>query len=125
MHGFVEQPDRFATAPYSDGVVIYDPLTGRLFHLNRTAARAWSLLREGGREEAIVAEFAREHGSDASAVQRDVETFVAALREAGLLKSRQTADRHTIVAAAPPGGSPALDAVYRIGEIAVRVVCYP
>lgn len=125
MHGFVEQPDGIATAPYSDGVVIYETLTGRLFHLNHTAARAWFLLREGGCEAAIVSDLAREHGSDAAAVQRDLEAFVAALHEAGLLRPRATVDLDAIVAADLPEGSPALDAAYRVGEVAVRVVCYP
>lgn len=125
MHGSVEQRDGIATAPYFDGLVIYETLTGRLFHLNHTAARAWSLLREGGREATIVDDLAREHGSDAAAVQRDLEAFVAALHEAGLLGSHGTVDRHALVAADLPAGSPALDAVYRVGEVAVRVVCHP
>lgn len=124
MHGSVEQPDRIATAPYADGVVIYETLTGRLFHLNHTAARAWYSLREGGREAAIAGDLARAHGSDEAAVQRDIGAFVAALREAGLLRSRCAADRHTVAAADLPKGSPAHDAAYRVGEVAVRVVCY-
>jgi len=125
MHGFVDQPDRIATAPYCDGAVIYETLTGRLFHLNHTAARAWFLLREGGRDVAIISDLAQEHGSDAAAVQRDLEAFVASAREAGLLRPRGTADLNVSVAADLPKGSPALDAVYRVGEVAVRVVCYP
>lgn len=124
MHGFVDQPDRIATAPYCGGAVIYESLTGRLFHLNHTAARAWTLLREGGREAAIVSDLAREHGNDAAAVQRDLEAFVAAVHEAGLLRPSGTADLDEIVAADLPEASPALDAVYRVGEVAVRVVCY-
>ncbi|QIG51074.1 PqqD family peptide modification chaperone [Nordella sp. HKS 07] len=123
MHGFVDQPDRIATAPYCDGAVIYEALTGRLFHLNHTAARAWVLLREGGREAAIVSDLAREHGSDAAAVQRDLEAFIAAVHEAGLLRPRATTDLDVVVAD-PPQESPALDAAYRVGEVVVRVVCH-
>lgn len=110
-------------------MVIHQARTGRLFHLNRTAAQVWYALRAGGSEEPAAQDLARAHGVDPAAVRRDLEAFVGTLREAELL------DQDAPVAgpdAAPPRppqgapaqGAPALDAAYRVGDVTVRVSCY-
>ncbi len=105
--------------------MVYDVVTSRLFQLNRTAARAWCLLRDGQDDEAVVHDLARAHAADPMAVRRDLAAFVAALREAALLGAGAGQEPLLIARARPPAGAPALDAVYRVDGVSIRVVCHP
>jgi hypothetical protein len=116
---------RIGTAPFADGVVIHDARTGRLFQLNHTAALVWRSLQAGKLKETIVDDLARVHEADPNTVWRDLEAFVDALQIAGLFGSREIVEGRNGIEARPPRGAPALDAVYRVGEVAVRVICYP
>lgn len=116
---------RIAAAPFLDGVVVHDVPTGRLFQLNHTATRVWRSLRAGKLKEAIVNDLAGIHEADPAAVRRDFEAFVDALHEAGLFGPRKALDRQDATEPRPPRGAPALDAPYRVGEVTVRVICYP
>jgi Coenzyme PQQ synthesis protein D (PqqD) len=118
-------PCRIGTAPFLAGVVIHDTDTGRLFQLNRTAAQIWRSLRAGEHEEAIVRDFVRTQGADPAAVRRDLAVFVDALRRAGLFGPGEAVKPRIAATARPPRGAPALDAAYRVGEVTVRVICYP
>jgi hypothetical protein len=119
----VQDPCRIGTAPFLDGVVVHDGRTGRLFQLNHTAAQVWRSLRDGDPEDAILGTLARAHGLDPVAVRGDLEAFAQAVRSAGLLGPGEV--RKEGVVLRPPRERPALDAAYRLGEIAVRVTCYP
>lgn len=116
--------DRVATARFLDGVVLYDGRTGRLFQLSHSAADAWRSLQAGDELEAIAGRLTHTHGIDPAVARRDLESFVEALRQAGLLGP---AEAPAPPAAEPraPRRPPALDATYRIGGIVVRVTCHP
>jgi hypothetical protein len=120
-----QQPCRVGVAPFLGQVVIHDARTGRLFQLNHTAARVWGRLRAGIAAEVIVDEFVRLHDADPATVRRDLEAFVDASRRAGLVAPCRAADQPRVAEPDLPGDTPALDAVYRVGEVAVRVSCYP
>jgi Coenzyme PQQ synthesis protein D (PqqD) len=111
------------SAPFLDGVVVHDGRTGRLFQLNHTAAQVWRSLRDGDHEDAIVGTLARTHGIDPSAARGDLAAFAGALQQAGLLGPSEASDEGAELR--PPRQRPALDALYRIGEVTVRVICYP
>jgi hypothetical protein len=128
--GVLRGPDEqhscwIGTAPFLDGLIIHEARTGRLFQLNDTAARVWRGLRAGMLEELIVDDLARMHEADLAAVRQDVDAFVHALHKARLFGARAPVDGQDATEAHPPRGTPALDAVYTVGEVAVRVVCYP
>jgi hypothetical protein len=117
-------PREVACAPFLDGLVLHQACTGRLFRLNRTAARAWPPLRAGVPEEAIARELARfDTTVDPKAVRRDLAAFAVAARRAGLLGADEPRD--DVEAPPAPEGRPALDAAYRVGEAVVRVACHP
>jgi hypothetical protein len=119
----VQYASRIGTAPFLDGVVVHDGRTGRLFQLNHTAAQVWRSLRDGDPEDVIVGALARTHGLDPLAVRGDLQSFAHAVRNAGLLEPDEASEKATVLP--PPQERPALDAAYRLGEIAVRVTCYP
>jgi hypothetical protein len=106
-------------------MVVHEPRAGRLFHLNGTAAEVWRSLRAGGRDEAVVRDLVRSREVDAATARRDLEAFRAALTEAGLLGPPEAREPAPVSGTRPPRGAPALDAVYRVGEVPVRVVCHP
>ena len=60
-----------------------------MIRLNSTAALLWELLRDGATEDSLVGdlceEFAGEEGFSAELARRDVQVFVAQLREQDLL----------------------------------------
>ena len=119
----MQYPCRIGTAPFLDGVVVHDGRTGRLFQLNHTAAQVWRSLRDGDPEDAILGALAHTHGLDPVAVRGDLEAFAHAVRSAGLLGPGEASEEGVVLR--PPRERPALDAAYRLGEIAVRVTCYP
>ena len=119
----MRQADQIGTAPFLDGVVVHDGRTGRLFQLNHTAAQVWRSLRDGDPEEAIAAVLARTHGLDPAALRGDLETFVDAAQRAGLLGSGAPSEESPADLPAPRR-KPALDGVYRLGEVPIRVTCH-
>ena len=119
-----ELVERIGTAPFLDGAVIHEPRTGRLFQLNHTAAQIWCALRAGEHEDVLVRDLARAQGAHPATVRRDLEAFVDALRSAGLWGAPEAERRHA-APPRPPQEMPALEATYRVGEVTLRVACYP
>lgn len=70
----------------SDAGFVFDPMSGHTFSVNATGQAILARLKEGHDVEAIAGELAEgfelEGGED---VRRDVEDFIARLREHGLL----------------------------------------
>jgi hypothetical protein len=97
-----------------------------LFQLNHAAARVWRSLRAGELEEVIVDDLAAAHDVAPAVVRRDLRAFVDALHAAGLSWWREAFDcQGADEEVCPPAGPPALVAVYRLDEVAIRVICYP
>lgn len=71
----------------SDAGFVFDPVTGHTFNVNQTALAVLRALKEGHAPEAVVASvrdgFELEPEDD---VQRDVDEFIARLRDQGLVK---------------------------------------
>ena len=71
----------------SDAGFVFDPVTGHTFNVNQTALAVLRALKEGHASEAVVASvrdgFELEPEDD---VQRDVDEFIARLRDQGLVK---------------------------------------
>jgi len=65
--------------------VLLDLTSGRYFGLNATAARVWALLVEGLDREAITARIVVEFQVTPQLARSDVDAFIDALLERGLL----------------------------------------
>ena len=110
-----------ASAPFADGVVLHDSVTGRLFFINATAGLIWHELQRGRDEHAAAAALALAHGIESGHAARDVHAFVQALDEAGLLCEAEGDDP---ALPALPSTAPMLDRVFCIGERPTRVICH-
>jgi Coenzyme PQQ synthesis protein D (PqqD) len=69
-------------------VVALDVRASQYLAVNRTGAVLWPLLVAGTDREALVAAVLAEFEVDSATAQRDVDAFVAALREQDLLEPR-------------------------------------
>ena len=72
-------------ASLDDGRVLLNERTGMYHHLNRTGARIVEMLAQGETVEAIAESLARNEDEPLERVHRDVQGFVDALVERGLL----------------------------------------
>lgn len=71
----------------SDSGFVFDPATGHTFTVNATGALVVHALKEGVKPDSIARRLADEFELDGSEdVARDVEDFLARLREHGLLE---------------------------------------
>jgi PqqD family protein of HPr-rel-A system len=68
-----------------DETVVYDPTTGEVHYLNATAALVFELCDGSGSVQEIAGDLAEAFGLPDDEVVEQVESLVAALREAGLL----------------------------------------
>lgn len=68
-----------------DGAVVLDIRQGEMFNLNPVGSRILELIKNGHSETAVVDEISRQFHADRAVVQRDVEEFLASLREHRLL----------------------------------------
>ena len=70
-----------------DEVVILDLRSARYFSLNETGTRLWSLIVAGASAERLVEELVEAWEVERAAAERDVEAFLADLRDRGLVAS--------------------------------------
>jgi Coenzyme PQQ synthesis protein D (PqqD) len=68
-----------------DEVVILDLRTARYFSLNETGTRLWSLIVAGASADRLVEELVGAWAVDRAAAERDVEAFLASLRDRDLV----------------------------------------
>lgn len=68
-----------------DGVVIMDVASGDVFHSNPIGGLIWSRLRANASVSEIVEDIATRFGVPYAVVEADVATYVAALKEHGLV----------------------------------------
>lgn len=114
-----------ALAPYPGGVVAYEPRRGQLLLLNPTAARMLAALSRGEVARAVARDIAAAHGIDPAVARGDLAALLRAARRAGVVPWPAQHPPPLPAALPRPRGRPALDAVYRVGERAVRVTCHP
>ena len=73
-------------AALADDTCIFDAESGKYWTFTRTSARAWDLLAQPRSLRALVTALAEEFDAPRSAVERDVEAFVAFLMERRLVR---------------------------------------
>ena len=80
-----KQPARFAEADLDGEIVLMDQDGGRFVTLRATAAAIWALI-DGERDTAAIrAELHRRYAGPTDAIDRDLDTFLAQLRERGFV----------------------------------------
>jgi len=79
-------PSRLRNLAISESGFLFDPVTGHTFNVNATGLAIVQAVKAGKSEEEVIdllrEEFEQEGGED---VARDVEEFLARLREHGLV----------------------------------------
>lgn len=113
------------SAPFADGGLLHDPRTGRLFILNASGAGLLNALRAGTRSNGDLDDLVRHGFGGVEIAERDVQAFLDGLRAADLLQPDDEPESTLLPVPASPEGRPALDAVFRIGDRRIRVVCHP
>lgn len=71
---------------FGDDMVIVHLQTNRVYSLNRTGARLWSLLSEGHDRDAIVARLVEEFDAPEAVVAREVDALLDSLRQERLVQ---------------------------------------
>ena len=71
---------------FGDEMVVVHLQTNRIYSLNRTGARLWSLLSDGHDRDGIVARLAEEFDVREDVVGREVDVMLASLREECLVQ---------------------------------------
>ena len=79
-------PDVRATTEDPDGSVLLNLASGRMFTLNGAGAKVWTMLEQGLAVEAVVDSLMQENGMPRQQVQGDVEIFLRALENKGLVR---------------------------------------
>jgi len=69
--------------------VLLDLRSGRYFGLNGTGARVWALLKDGLERVGIAEALTEEFEVDMDTARADVDAFIAALTERGLIRKAQ------------------------------------
>jgi len=79
---------RDAALPFQtmdEETIVVDPRTREVHLLNETAARIWELLKTEQTLPGLLALLASEYQAEGEDLRREVESFVAALTEKGLI----------------------------------------
>jgi hypothetical protein len=85
MNALTKQRDRFAETDVDDEIVLMRLDNGEFFSMAGTAAATWRLI-DGKRDRAgLVAALFETFGGDTAAMAADVDAFLDALREMGLI----------------------------------------
>jgi hypothetical protein len=83
----IEKNPRVAYREYADGerAVLLDLETGAYFGINRIGSRIWALLDENVTMDRLLADLATELEDAPENLEADVERFLGALHERGLI----------------------------------------
>ncbi|MBD9362444.1 PqqD family protein [Methylomonas fluvii] len=72
-------------ATIGDELLMMSIEKGSYFSLNTVAARIWELLEQPMNQDELVAQLLQEYNVPSKTCQEEVEKFIAALRERGML----------------------------------------
>lgn len=114
-----------AAALFGDGGILHDSRSGRIFVLNPSATKALKALQRGESEDEIVHQLSDMVLFDPKAAKQDLHQFIESLDQADLLEAEEQDDDALHLPPRPADASAALDAIYRIGDRLIRVVCHP
>lgn len=78
-------PEQFSETTIDDEIVVMSLDTGTFFSLSGTGQAIWRLLDSHTERGALLAELARGYDQDEAAIAAELDEFVAALSEAGLV----------------------------------------
>lgn len=108
-------------APFAGGTVLVHG--ERYLYLNASAAAGWtSLTRAIGRRQAVEM-YARLIGVPPTVAGEFLDSVIAWLDGEGVF-SVPPEEEDSAERAEPPAGAPALDAMFAVGPVPVRVICY-
>lgn len=80
-----KRPDQYSETAIEEEIVVMSLDSGTFFSLTGTARTIWELLDRHPDRSELLTELARAHGADKAAIAPDLDQFVAALGEAGLV----------------------------------------
>ena len=80
-----KREDRFTEAAIDDEIVVMRLDNGEFFSLSATSAAIWRLIDGTNDRDEIVSALARGFDGDEVTIARDVDAFLAEIREMGLL----------------------------------------
>ena len=78
--------DDAVSRQFGDEVVVVHLQTNRIYSLNRTGARLWSLLADGHDRDGIVTRLTEEFDVDVAVAGREVDAMLTSLREERLIR---------------------------------------
>jgi len=78
-------PEPLRALAISETGFVFDPRTGHSYSVNPTGLAVLSAMKEGLPLDAIISRLREEFEAEASAVEDDIEGFLALLREYGLV----------------------------------------
>lgn len=81
----IRRADGLMAAALGDELLMMSVAQGRYFNLNGVGARIWELLAEPTSVDAVVATLVAEYEVEPPTARREVEAFLAALRDRDLL----------------------------------------
>ena len=81
----LRRADGLLAAAVGDELLMMSVAQGKYFNLNGVGARIWELLAEPTTLDGLVAALTAEYEVDGESARREVENFLAALRERELL----------------------------------------
>lgn len=76
-----------------DGLILYDPQTSLVHHLNPSAAVVWQGVRGGRPVGALVREIAEVHGLDAEEAGEQIRGLIRRLESLGLVEDEGSTNR--------------------------------
>lgn len=80
-----KRPDQFSQSAIDDEIVVMSLDSGTFFSLSGTGRTIWELLDRHSQRSELLALLARDYGSEETAIAAELDEFVAALEQAGLV----------------------------------------
>ena len=80
-----KRPDQFSQSAIDDEIVVMALDSGTFYSLTGTGRTIWELLDRHAQRSALLAELARDYGREETAIAAELDEFVAALEQAGLV----------------------------------------
>ena len=80
-----KRPDQFSETAIDEEIVVMSLESGDFFSLSGTGRRIWLLLDSHSNRAELLAELAGSYGQDESAIAGELDDFIAALSQAGLV----------------------------------------
>ncbi len=81
----IKRPDQFSQTTIDDEIVVMSLDSGTFFSLSGTGGTIWELLDLHSERAALLTELARAYNQDETTITAELDEFVAALEQAGLV----------------------------------------